>query len=80
MMNKIEILTTGPGCRKTQRIISAIKTLLEKNQVNFELKIISDQESFSNYRTWILPTVVINNRIIARGYKPNNQSILENLI
>lgn len=80
MRNKIEILSPGPGCRRTKRIISAIKTLLMKKQVDFELEIITNQESFSNYKTWILPTVIINNRIIARGYKPDENSILENLI
>lgn len=79
MMNKIEILSPGPGCWKTMRIVNAIKKLLDNKQVEYRIEIISKQELFSNYRTWLLPTVVINNRIIARGYKPYDQSIIENL-
>lgn len=79
MGNKIEILSPGPGCWKTKRIIRALKMLLVKKQVDFELVINTNQESFSNYNTWILPTVIINNRIVARGYKPDEQSILGNL-
>lgn len=79
MMNKIEILSPGAECRKTKSIIAAIKTLLDKQQVEYQLEIISNPESFANYNTWILPTVVINKQIVARGYKPDDQSILENL-
>lgn len=79
MTNKIEILSPGEGCRKTQRIINAIKTLLEKNQVAFELQIISNQELFTKYKTYILPTVIINNKIVSRGYKPTEQTILKNI-
>lgn len=79
MKNKIEILSPGPGCIRTQRIINEIKSILEKKQVEFELEVISDKESFSNYRTWILPTVIINSKVVSRGYIPSEQKIFENI-
>ena len=79
MTNKIEILSPGPGCHKTQRIINSIKKLLETKQVEFELQIISNPADFLKYRTWILPTVIINNKIVSRGYKPSNKKIFETL-
>ena len=54
MTNKIEILSPGPGCRRTQRIVGAIKRFLEQHHVEFELEVISNQEAFNKYRTWIL--------------------------
>ena len=79
MMNKIEILSPGPGCHRTERIIYSLKNILEKNKVEFEFEIITDQDTFTNYRTWILPTVVINNKIASRGYRPSTKVILDAL-
>jgi disulfide oxidoreductase YuzD len=31
------------------------------------------------YETWILPTIIINGKIVARGYKPSDKEILQNL-
>ena len=80
MTNKIEILSPGPGCHRTQRIIHSIKNLLQNHRVEYELEIITNQALFTNYRTWILPTVVINNKIVSRGYKPLTKIVLESLI
>jgi len=77
MINKIEILSPGSACRRTQKTIKWIKTILERNKVDFELEIITNQDLFTNYKTWILPTVIINNQIISRGYKPSEQQIIK---
>lgn len=79
MINKIEILSPGPECRRTKRIINSIKSILDAKQVEYELKIISNPNDFNKYRTWILPTVVINNQIVSRGYLPPLNKILENV-
>jgi len=79
MKNKIEVLSPGIGCRKTKRIVRSIKRFLENRQVEYELKIITDYDLFTNYRTWILPTVIINNKIVSRGYKPKEEKIFETL-
>jgi len=79
MTNKIEILSPGPGCWKTKRIACSIKSFLENHQLEYELEIITDQNLFINYNTWILPTVIINNKIVSRGYKPLEKKIFETL-
>ena len=79
MINRIEILSPGPGCWKTKRIIRSIQSVLEKHHVNHELVIITDQDSFINYNTWILPTVIINNKVVSRGYKPMKEKVLKTL-
>jgi len=79
MTNKIEILSPGIGCRKTKRIIRSITSFLESHQLEYELKIITDYDLLTNYNTWILPTVIINNKIVSRGYKPSKKKISETL-
>ena len=45
--------------------------------MDFDLEIITNQALFTNYKTWILPTVIINNQIVSRGYKPTEQQIMK---
>ena len=79
MVNKIEILSPGENCRKTIKIISKMKKLVVDKNIDVKFVVISELSKILNYRTWVLPTVVINGKIIARGYKPDNKIIIENL-
>jgi len=79
MINKVEILSPGPGCRRTQKIIRYLKDFFRENHIEAEFKIISSISEFVKYRTWLLPTIVLNDKIIARGYRPSKNKILENI-
>ena len=79
MINKVEILSPGPGCRRTQKIIRYLKEFFKENNIEAEFIIISEISEFVKYRTWLLPTIVINDKIIARGYRPSKNKILENI-
>jgi len=79
MINKIEILSPGENCWKTRKIISKMKKLVVDKNIDVKFIVISELSKILNYRTWVLPTVVINGKIIARGYKPDNKIIIENL-
>jgi len=78
-MNKIEILSPGKGCKRTQKIINWVKNILDKNKIKYKLEIITEQKRFTDYQTWILPTLIVNGRIVARGYKPLERKLFEAL-
>ena len=78
-MNKIKILALGPGCRKAKKIMKSMKEFIDENSINVEFEIVSSLKEFLKYKTWILPTVVINNKVVARGYRPTNEVIISNL-
>ncbi len=78
-MNHIEILSPGENCRRTRKIIRYVKALMDEHKVNAEIEVITETQSFLNYRTWILPTVVVNGKIVSRGYRPSEKNILKNL-
>ena len=80
MKNLIEILSPGPGCWKTRKIIGSLKHFFEENGIEAEFKIISESEEYVKYDTWILPTVLVNGNIVARGYRPPNERIFNHLI
>jgi len=79
MINKVEILSPGPACWKTKKIIRYLEDFFMKHHIDVEFKIISNINEFTKYRTWILPTIIINNKIIARGYRPSNDKILKHI-
>ncbi len=78
--NKIVILSPGKRCWKTRKIIAYIEDFSNAHGFNSEITIETSLKSFLKYRTWILPTVIINGKIIARGYKPSEKQLLEVLI
>ena len=79
MINKIKILSPGSGCRRTNKIVKAITKFMEQNKIEFELEIVAKPDEFIKYKTWILPTVLINNKIVSRGYRPSNKIITDAL-
>jgi len=79
MKNKIEILSPGKNCRKTQKIITKIEKLIKDKNINVKFLILSNYNQMLDFETWILPTVIINGKIVARGYVPNDKKIFENL-
>lgn len=78
-MNHIEILSPGKNCRRSKKIIRYVETLIENHQLEAQIEVITEAKSFLNYRTWILPTVVVNGKIVSRGYRPSEKNILKNL-
>ncbi len=77
--NTITILSPSPNCWKTKKIITSISKFIDKENIDVEFEIISSLKEFVKYRTWILPTIIINNKIVARGYRPSNEKIINNL-
>lgn len=79
MKNKVEILSPGPGCRKTKKIVKSLKQFFNENNIDAEFIIVSSLKEFLKYRTWILPTVIINSKVVARGYMPTDKVIINSL-
>ncbi len=74
MKNEIKILCPGRKCRKCARIVSETETMLENAGFDYELEIESRPEEFLKYPTWILPTVLVNGHVVARGYAPDEKT------
>ena len=80
MINKVKILTTNASCRRTQKVINRLKAFFEKHNIEAEFTIISNLEEILKYRTWILPTIIINDIITGKGCLPPKEKILSNII
>ena len=70
MINKIEILCPPKKCGKCKRMIAQIEEAANLSSVETEISIIDDIDKLQTYNTWLLPSLVINGHMVARGYIP----------
>ncbi len=75
--NKIIILSPGKGCWKTKKIIRYLEIFSRNHHFKTNIIVISEIKNLIKYRTWILPTIIINGKIVARGYRPSKKKLLE---
>jgi len=60
-------------------MLSLIQQAVSEAQVDAEIELITTIDEMMKYHTWILPTLVINNEIIARGAIPPKEVIITRL-
>jgi len=77
--NRIEILCPSQKCRKCTRIVQAVGRLVKEEGIEADLIIIDQLEVLITKRTWVLPTIIVNDKIVARGYMPEKQKIITGL-
>ena len=77
--NRIEILCPSQKCRKCTRIVRAVERLIKEEGIEADLIIIDQLEVLITKRTWVLPTIIVNDKIVARGYMPEKQKIITGL-
>lgn len=80
MPNEIKILCPGRKCGKCRRMIARVEEALKLSGIQSEIQIVDTLEEMLQYHTWILPTLVINDNMVARGYIPSVQKIQAFLI
>ena len=76
MINTIKILAPGRNCRKVKRILKAIESFLSVNNYSAEFIFVTTVDDFVDYKTWILPTIVMNDIIVSRGYIPLERDMI----
>jgi hypothetical protein len=70
MKNTVKILTPMKDCRKTRKMIRYLEKIFDTHNMEVEIIQITDFEEIKTYPTWLLPTIVINEKVVARGYRP----------
>lgn len=68
MSIEISILCPSKHCRKCKRMISIVENTVEEIGVNAEIKFVSEIAEMQKFNTWILPSLFINSKVIARGF------------
>jgi len=60
-------------------MISRVEEALSISGIEMDIKMVDTLDELLKYHTWVLPALVINNRMVARGYVPSVQIILKYL-
>ena len=79
MSVNIIILCPGTKCRKCRRMIQTVEEAVSESGLDAEVKILDTIEELVKFNTWVLPALVINNKMIARGYVPEKSKIIEEM-
>lgn len=58
-------------------MIARVEETAEAHGIEANIKIIDSMDEMVTYNTWLLPTLVINDQVVARGYVPSMKQILE---
>ena len=78
-MNEIKVLCPGSKCNRCHRMISRIEEATSIPGVEATIEINDSMDEILTYNTWILPTLVVNKLVVARGYVPSLQQILKHI-
>lgn len=60
-------------------MIAMVENAVEVSGVDANIEIVDSIKEFVKYKTWILPTLVINGKNVARGYVPDVEVIQKHL-
>jgi len=70
MIHSVKLLCPSKKCRKCIRFEQKIAEKFRQLDKAVIIEIIDQQKDCMRYNTWILPTVVINGKVVSRGYVP----------
>ncbi len=75
----IKLLCPPKKCGKCRRMINRVESVLKEQGIDAKVQIVNDLDELQQHPTWVLPTLVINGEIVARGYIPSQEIILKHL-
>ncbi|MFH0756317.1 MAG: thioredoxin family protein [Bacteroidota bacterium] len=76
MRTEVKILCPWSKCGRCRRMVSRVREAERISGRNTIITIVDSMDEISTFNTWILPTLVINNQVVARGYAPSLKQII----
>jgi hypothetical protein len=73
------ILCPGQKCRKCRKMVKQVEEAVMESGMEAEVKIVDKIEELVKFNTWVLPALVINGRMVARGYVPEKSKIINEM-
>ncbi|MGM0573781.1 MAG: thioredoxin family protein [Bacteroidota bacterium] len=74
---EIKLLCPPKKCGKCRRMIRRVESILEQMDIKEKIQIVNDPDKLLQYPTWVLPTLLINGKVVARGYLPSSDAVRE---
>ncbi len=79
MAVQITILCPGSKCKKCRRMIRQVEEAVQESGLETEILIRDKLEDLLKYNTYVLPALVINGKMFARGYVPEKSMIIKEM-
>jgi hypothetical protein len=75
----IKIFCPKRKCGKCTRLFARVEEALAISGIPLKIEIVDSMDEMMKYPTRILPTLVINGKVAARGYVPSVKMIINKL-
>jgi hypothetical protein len=79
MAVQIVILCPGTKCKKCRRMILQVEEAVKESGMETEITILDKLDDLLKYNTYVLPALVINEKMFARGYVPEKSMIIKEM-
>ena len=79
MTAKLFILCPGTKCRKCTKMVKQVEEAVLESGMEAEVRIVDTIEELVKFNTWVLPALVINGKMFARGYVPEKSKIISEM-
>ena len=79
MENEIKIFCPKKKCGKCTRLFARVEEAIKISGQTWKIEKVDSLDEMMKYPTWILPTMVINGKVAARGYVPSVKMIVKQL-
>lgn len=79
MAEKIIILCPGSKCKKCRRMIIQVKKAVDESGLQADIEILDKLDDLLQYNTYVLPALIINGKMFARGYVPEKSMIIKEM-
>ena len=60
-------------------MVQTVQEAVEESGTEVDVKILDTIEELVKFNTWVLPALVINGKMFARGYVPEKSKIIEEM-
>ncbi len=76
---KKDIKVLGTGCPKCKQLDKAVREVVAENSIDAEVTKVEDIVEIMNYGIMSTPALVIDNKVVIKGYVPSKDEILKKI-
>lgn len=76
---KKDIKVLGTGCPKCKQLDKAVREVVAENSIDAEVTKVEDIVEIMNYGIMSTPALVIDNKVVLKGYVPSKDEILKKI-
>ena len=76
-MTQMNIKILGANCSKCNRLEERLIKVIKDHNFNIKLEKITDVDEMSKYNIYIIPAVIINERVIFQGIVPGTNQLIQ---